>query len=116
MPWASLVALSRVAKGKHFISDVIFGGVLGAILGFLVECYCERYLRAVLKTLGGCWTVFCWGLLVVIPYFGRGAASAYYLFFFIMFMSVIPSLFKYPLSNAICEDIENTNMLTLQFW
>jgi undecaprenyl-diphosphatase len=34
--WAPLVALSRVAMGLHYLSDVVAGAVLGAIAGGIV--------------------------------------------------------------------------------
>ena len=36
MGWATLVALSRVYVGVHFLSDVIAGAALGALVGTLV--------------------------------------------------------------------------------
>jgi len=34
--WAPLVGLARVAMGVHFLSDVVFGWILGLIVGGLV--------------------------------------------------------------------------------
>jgi undecaprenyl-diphosphatase len=33
--WAPLVSLARVAMGVHYLSDVIAGGILGAIVGLI---------------------------------------------------------------------------------
>ena len=34
--WAPLVALARVAMGVHYLSDIVAGGVLGAVAGIAV--------------------------------------------------------------------------------
>ncbi len=34
--WAPLVALARVAMGVHYLSDIVAGGVLGAIAGIVI--------------------------------------------------------------------------------
>jgi undecaprenyl-diphosphatase len=34
--WALLVALARVAMGVHYLSDVLAGSLLGAVMGWLV--------------------------------------------------------------------------------
>jgi membrane-associated phospholipid phosphatase len=34
--WAPLVALARVAMGVHYLSDVVAGGVMGAIAGIII--------------------------------------------------------------------------------
>ncbi len=34
--WAPLVALARVAMGVHYLSDIVAGGILGILCGFLV--------------------------------------------------------------------------------
>jgi undecaprenyl-diphosphatase len=33
--WAPLVSLARVAMGVHYLSDVIAGAILGAIVGLI---------------------------------------------------------------------------------
>lgn len=33
--WAPLVALARVAMGVHYVSDILAGGILGGIAGFV---------------------------------------------------------------------------------
>jgi undecaprenyl-diphosphatase len=35
--WAVLVGFSRIAAGRHFVLDVVFGGALGSALAFLVN-------------------------------------------------------------------------------
>jgi len=35
LSWATVIAYSRVYNGVHYPSDVIFGGIIGALLGFL---------------------------------------------------------------------------------
>ncbi|VAX21639.1 hypothetical protein MNBD_NITROSPINAE02-782 [hydrothermal vent metagenome] len=44
IPVAMLVALSRVAVGAHYPSDVLFGAVLGLGLGFGLSAIGKRYL------------------------------------------------------------------------
>ncbi|MCS6908264.1 MAG: phosphatase PAP2 family protein [Anaerolineales bacterium] len=34
--WAPMASLSRVALGLHYVSDVIAGGILGALIGLVV--------------------------------------------------------------------------------
>ena len=34
--WAPLVALARVSMGVHYLSDVIVGGLLGIIIGWII--------------------------------------------------------------------------------
>ena len=34
--WAPLVCVARVATGVHFLSDVVVGAVIGALMGLLV--------------------------------------------------------------------------------
>ncbi len=34
--WAPLVVLARVAMGVHYLSDVLAGAALGAVLGLLI--------------------------------------------------------------------------------
>jgi undecaprenyl-diphosphatase len=36
MVWAPLVGLARVAMGVHYLSDVLAGAVLGALMGVAV--------------------------------------------------------------------------------
>jgi undecaprenyl-diphosphatase len=36
LPWAPLVAVSRVAMGLHYLSDVVAGALLGLLAGGLV--------------------------------------------------------------------------------
>ena len=51
--FASLVALSRVYLGLHFLSDVILGGLIGYLLGAAViktekeNKYCERFYKKI---------------------------------------------------------------------
>ena len=33
--WAMLVVVSRVGLGVHYFSDVVVGGVIGVVMGFL---------------------------------------------------------------------------------
>ncbi len=44
IPVAMIVALSRVAVGVHYPSDVMFGAVLGLMLGFGLSVIGKRYL------------------------------------------------------------------------
>ena len=77
VPWAILVGWSRVAKGRHFLLDVLCGGLLGkykisvnamtiqfsifvstgSMLGFFVEDVATSYERSVIKTFCGIYTV-----------------------------------------------------------
>ena len=47
--WAALVAFSRIMVGKHYMLDIICGGILGYIIGYSVYklwCYLElKYNR-----------------------------------------------------------------------
>lgn len=43
--FASLVAISRVYAGVHYFSDVIFGGVIGYGIGWIVRERCLRWFR-----------------------------------------------------------------------
>ena len=51
--FASLVALSRVYLGMHFLSDVILGGLIGYLVGAAViktekeNKYCERFYKKI---------------------------------------------------------------------
>ncbi len=35
--WALLVGISRIASGRHFFLDVVFGGVLGTALAYAID-------------------------------------------------------------------------------
>ncbi|HEB47071.1 MAG TPA: phosphatase PAP2 family protein [Candidatus Pacearchaeota archaeon] len=53
--FASLVALSRVYLGVHFLSDVILGGLIGYLIGAAIiktekeNKYCERFYKKIFK-------------------------------------------------------------------
>ncbi len=55
MIFASLVALSRVYLGVHFLSDVILGGLIGYLIGAAIiktekeNKYCERFYKKIFK-------------------------------------------------------------------
>ncbi len=53
--WAPLVAVSRVAMGVHYVSDIIGGFVLGLLLGSLIV-----YLLPALVTFAGAWFPWLW--------------------------------------------------------
>ena len=42
LPWATLVGLSRVLKGRHFPLDILFGALIGAGLGIHLESHGAR--------------------------------------------------------------------------
>lgn len=48
LTWASLVAISRVFVGKHYLGDVLTGALVGALTGYafasLATWICKRYL------------------------------------------------------------------------
>jgi hypothetical protein len=42
LPWACLVGLSRVMKGRHFPLDILFGALIGTALGSHMESHSRR--------------------------------------------------------------------------
>lgn len=51
--WAALVGFSRVAKGRHYPSDVFVGALVGMALGHLVEVELSDSDRTLFKTFSG---------------------------------------------------------------
>lgn len=45
--WATLVAISRVMVGKHFLGDVIVGSVIGILMGLAFGKLCHWILKRV---------------------------------------------------------------------
>ena len=43
--WASLVAISRVFVGKHFLGDVLVGTIVGLAIGFLMGLLARWVIR-----------------------------------------------------------------------
>lgn len=48
IPFAALVAYSRVYVGVHYPSDIIFGAILGGTVGYLVAFLGERFSPSVM--------------------------------------------------------------------
>lgn len=42
--WASLVALSRVFVGKHYLGDIIVGAAIGALAGYAFACLARHII------------------------------------------------------------------------
>jgi len=40
--WATLVALSRVFLGKHFVGDILVGAVVGIVMGYVIGAVARR--------------------------------------------------------------------------
>lgn len=47
--WAFMVALSRVFVGKHYLGDVIVGGIVGAVAGLVFAYVGRRIIRKYLS-------------------------------------------------------------------
>jgi membrane-associated phospholipid phosphatase len=43
--WASIISLSQVYVGLHYVSDIFFGGILGALLGLLTFKTLSSFIR-----------------------------------------------------------------------
>jgi undecaprenyl-diphosphatase len=43
-PWLILIAYSRVYLGVHYPSDLIVGGLLGALIGFLIYLLAKKFI------------------------------------------------------------------------
>lgn len=43
--WASMMAISRVFVGRHFLGDILVGAVLGALMGWLWGWIFEKIMR-----------------------------------------------------------------------
>ena len=48
--WASLVSVSRVFVGKHFIGDILVGTVVGLLFGFLTWKLAEAFFKKITTT------------------------------------------------------------------
>lgn len=98
IPWACAVGWARVGKGRHYIGDCIIGGLMGSVLGYVVEAQFSAYHRAVAKTIGGIYTVACWGYYVVVPFFaGKKATSRSRLIVGVLFYAYALSVFRHTL-------------------
>lgn len=42
--WAGIIAYSRVYLGVHYPSDILVGGVLGFLIGYIVYYYSNKYI------------------------------------------------------------------------
>ena len=76
----------------------MFGAILGALFGYLVEDYCDGATRAIVKTIGGTHTSICFGYYILIPFIAKDSnnikvvASILYLMFTIaLFISSFPN-------------------------
>ncbi|MBK6526521.1 MAG: phosphatase PAP2 family protein [Crocinitomicaceae bacterium] len=51
-PWLILIAYSRIYLGVHYPSDLIAGGLLGALIGLLIYSLVKKFIfpKLVLKT------------------------------------------------------------------
>ena len=76
LPWAILVGLSRIGKGRHFPSDVLVGLAIGVAVGFVLEgprVALTNYWRGVTKVLGGILITGSWGSYFFVPLVGRAS-------------------------------------------
>lgn len=104
IPWAIAVGVSRVAKGRHFPSDVIAGSVVGSLVGWLVEDQMNGGWRTVTKTIAGAYTVFWFGMYVVVPVFaGRKPHMAAVVITTLLYAAFAISLFITSLPKSTAE-------------
>ena len=115
------IALSRVAKGRHYPADVIFGACVGALVGFLVEDYCDGAARAFWKTIGGTYTTICFGWYILIPFLAKDSKnyqkilSILYLMFTIsLFISSFPKSWAEAGAQTI-SNIDDTSTCKLYY-
>ena len=47
--WATLVAISRVFVGKHYLGDVLAGGLIGAALGYIFISIAYKIIKRYIK-------------------------------------------------------------------
>lgn len=47
--WASLVAFSRIMVGKHYMLDIVCGGILGVVIGYFVYKLWEKARHKLIK-------------------------------------------------------------------
>jgi hypothetical protein len=124
IPWAILVGWSRVAKGRHFFADVCVGAVVGLIAGYFVEDYYSGYGRTVMKTVGGIYTVLCWGYLVVIPFVAgnhdvrkRAAVGIlFYLYAIMLLLDTLPETVHIAGSQTIAHRDDAIGTTCQRLW
>ena len=83
LPWAAAVGCARVAKGRHFPLDILFGASIGLFLGVTVPNNPRTKAALWAKTIGGSVICLQWGCFYAIPTFvrwllslcGRGGAA-----------------------------------------
>ena len=51
--WASAVGVARIGKGRHYPLDILAGGLVGSLTGYLTESYLSGPGRGVAKTVAG---------------------------------------------------------------
>ena len=47
--WATLVALSRIFVGKHYLGDILAGAMIGAAAGLLFATVARLIIRRYIK-------------------------------------------------------------------
>lgn len=97
--WALLVSLARVAKGKHYPSDTLLGGAIGAVLGLALEASTlgglSEAARGVVKTVCGVVITAAWGLYYFVPLLGPRLGMTltrllFFLFYIAMLLASVP--------------------------
>ena len=112
LPWACLVGWSRVAKGRHFPADILAGAFFGGLLGYLVEVVFSQQQRAVMKTIGGFYITYFFGVMNIIPFAtGHKArlSSKFTLFYFLFYVGLFfatlpPSWEKFGAQTLVADE------------
>ena len=122
IPWALGVGWSRVAKGKHFPLDVLFGALIGVVLGWFVEDYLSGYGRAIAKTVGGIFTVANWAYLMLVPAFAGDNKRKRIIYTFVFYVYALSLLFfslpesKEAAGAQTIESLDDGNSVCKNFW
>jgi len=92
LPLSFGVGWSRIAKGRHYPFDVVFGSLLGILMGFVIEELFSDAHRAIVKTISGIFLGFAFGLQYLMLYVKvtPGKLTLFFFYFSMLFLFTLP--------------------------